>query len=118
MDCEIPHRLERSTKYFYKGLKIYPQQTRYKNLGEKLESESTKSTMSISGGFGLLQLVSEPDSGVLVRMLSPKRKWTPVGVPSRMLGLERGEHRSMCYRGSWTLKGVDRERSHIDWREE
>ena len=84
--CHIGWRDKRSI--FYKIVKIYPQQTCYKNLGEKLESESPKRPMSANGGLEWLQMVLESETNWYV---------------SEDAGPERGEY---C------------ERSHIDWREE
>ena len=36
---------------------------RFKNLERKLERENSKRTIFASGGLGLLQMVSEPDTG-------------------------------------------------------
>ena len=47
----------------YMGVETSPYQTRFKNLEGKLERESSKRTISASGGLGLLQMVSEPNTG-------------------------------------------------------
>ena len=59
MRSHVGWRGERNT---LKGVETSPQQTRFKNLEGKLERESPKRTVSTSGGLGLLQLVSEPDT--------------------------------------------------------
>ena len=47
----------------YKGVETSPQQMCFKNLEEKPEKESPKRIISASGELGLLQMVSEPDTG-------------------------------------------------------
>ena len=89
---------ERST--LYKNVETSPFQMRFKNL-EKPGKKSPKITMSTSGGLGLLQMVSELDTGRCASQdIECWRGWTPDSVPARTLGLE----------GGWIV------RSHIDWR--
>ena len=47
----------------YKGVKASPQQTCFRNLEKKPETESPNRTITASGGLGLLQMVSEPGIG-------------------------------------------------------
>ena len=60
---------------------------RFKNIEGKPERESPKKTISASSGFGLLQMVSEPDTSP-ARRLSPEGGWTQGSVLTRKLGLE------------------------------
>ena len=46
----------------YKGVETSPSQTCFKPCGEA-RKEKPKKTISSSGGLGLLQMVSEPDTG-------------------------------------------------------
>ena len=61
MKSHISQGGERNT--LYKGVETSPWQTRFKNLEGKLERKSPKKTIFASGGLGLLQMVSEPDTG-------------------------------------------------------
>ena len=96
----------------------------------KTLKESSKRTISASGGLGLLQILSEPctrrgaseeaeprrgwtQGGMPARTLSPKREWTRDGVPTRTLspkggGLGRSHinwRGNECQRGRWVPKG-------------
>ena len=67
----------------------------------KLERASSKRTISTGGGLGLLQMVSEPDTGRCAsEETEPQRGWTRGGVRARTPGPE----------GGWIG------RSHTDWR--
>ena len=46
----------------YKGVETSLYKTSFKNLEGKPEWENPKRTISASGGLGLLQMVSEPDT--------------------------------------------------------
>ena len=77
-----------------------PYQTRFKNLEGKPERESPKRTISTSSGFGLLQMVLEPDTGQYAS--KDAGPWRRERMPMRTLGPEWG----------WNV------RSHISWRGE
>ena len=62
--CEIPPWLGRRMKHSLQGCGNLSKQTRFKNLEGKLERESPKRTVFASGGLGLLQMVSELDTGL------------------------------------------------------
>ena len=60
-------------------------------MPEKLERETPKRTISASGGFGSLQMISESDTGRCVSLLTvPRRGIDTSGVPVIMLGLKWG----------------------------
>ena len=104
---------------------------RFKNIEGKLERESSKKTISTSGGLLLLQMLSEPNIG----------RCASEGADPRRGRGRKGGHQMVCQRGRWALKRVDFEiprrlkrgtsasenagplsgwivRSHIDWRGE
>ena len=56
-----------------------------------------KRTISASGGLGLLQMVSEPDTGLCASKDARSPRWVDCEIPHR---LERGE-------GSISYKGVE-----------
>ena len=66
--------------------------------------ESPKRTISTSGGFGALQMVSEPDTGRCASLLAVPRR----GVDTRRC----------ASKDTGPQRGVDLGRSHIDWRKE
>ena len=70
----------------YKGVGTSPYQTRFKNLEGKPERESPKRTISTSSGFGLLQMVLEPDTGQYVS--KDAGPWRRERMPMRTLGPE------------------------------
>ena len=58
---------------------------------EKPERKSLKKIISTSGGLGLLQLITEPNSERCANEdTEPRREWTPGSVPVRALGAEGG----------------------------
>ena len=63
-----------------------------KTLSGSLKGKSLKRTISASGGFGLLQIVSEPNTG---RCASEEAE--PKG----------GGHEVVCQLGRWSQRGVD-----------
>ena len=106
----------------YKSVETSPSQTHFKNLEGKPERESPKRTISANGGLGLLQLVSEPDTGRCAskeakpqrgsehEAVCQQRRWASkeggLGGPTSI-----GEGNE-CQRGRWTPKGVDCEIPH------
>ena len=68
-------------------MKTSPELTPFKNLEEKLVRESPKRTISASGGFGRLQIVSKPDTGRCVKAELQRGGggWTRGGVPAMTL---------------------------------
>ena len=85
--------------------------------------ESLNRTISASGGFESLQMVSELDIGRCAsEEVAPLRGWTRGSVPARTLGLEGGvlgcSHQ--LQKGTSTSEDAGLEggwimRSHIDW---
>ena len=72
----------------------------FKNLEGKSERKSPKKTIFVSGGLGLLQMVSESDIRRCVNEETESEGgWTRGGVPARTFGPE----------GRWIV------RSHIGW---
>ena len=61
MGSHIGWRGERNI--LYKGVETSLYQTCFKNLEGKPERKSPKRTISVSGGLGMLQMVSEPVIG-------------------------------------------------------
>ena len=79
MDYEILYQLERGTKHFYKGVETSPYHVGFKNFEVKPRRKNPNRTISDSsgllqmvsisdsGGLELLQMVSEPDTGLCQR---------------------------------------------------
>ena len=83
-------------------METFSYQTRFKNLEGKPERKSPKRTISASGGFESLQMISKPDTERYVNEeAKSQRGWTRGTVPNKK---DVGPRR-----------GVDWE-SHIDWR--
>ena len=72
----------------------------FKNIEEKLGRESSKRTISASGGLGHYKWYQSRHRAMCQREGWAQRGWTRGGVPTMMLGPE----------GRWIG------RSHIDWR--
>ena len=72
-----------------------------------------KRTISTSGGLGLLQMVSQPDTGRCVNEeAEPQKGWTQDSVPAKTLGPEGGlgvptsiGEGNECQQGRWTPRG-------------
>ena len=111
----------------YKDVETSPWQTHFKKLERKPERDSPKRTISVRGGLGLLQIVSEPDTGRCASEdAGPQRGWTLGDVLARTLSPEGGwivrSHiewggkqvlaRTLGPKGGWIV------RSHIGWRGE
>ena len=86
----------------------------FKNFEGKPERESPKRTISTTGGLGLSQMVSKPDTGRCANeRVEPWRWWTQGGVPARTLSLKGGwiggltsiGEGNKCHQGRWAPKG-------------
>ena len=57
---------------------------RFKNLEGKLEMENRKRTIFVSGGLGLLQMVSEPDIWQCASEEARPRRGVDCEIPHRL----------------------------------
>ena len=99
--CDVLHWMGRRTNHCLYGCGNLPLADAFYSLEGKLERESSKRTISASGGSGALQMVSE--DYVLAFSLFPKE-----GVDTRRC----------ANKDTWHQRGWIWGRSHIDGRKE
>ena len=88
-------------------MKIFYEQTRFKNFERNPERESVRRTKSTSGGLESLQMISEPNIGRSASKELVPRRWVDlvtngfkarhqIDVPVRRLFPEGGRHEVVC----------------------
>ena len=70
----------------YKSVETSPLHTRFEILEGKPEKESSKKTISTSGGFGLLQMISMPGIGRCASEDAGHRRRVDCEIPHRLEG--------------------------------